>query len=299
MLLRCIGFASAFWKTFIILGMCFVFHAPQGISSGASLLAQTPKVGFVNSATIRERSPEYQNAKQRIESIVNDWKKQIDDQQTAIQALETDIVKKRLIWSETELKEKEQALSKKRFDKEEMVRKKFNSGGEFDTLVIATMKPVEAKIAAAIQEVGITEGYDYVWDKTTQPLLYANPRFDLTIKVMEKLGLYTDDIKAKLQETIDKIDREIKKAREATSLKAVRRQIEKTIEDAKKVGEDAIKEVSKDFKEATKDIDLKGIPEQPKDSTKPRSNTPIPRDGGGGAKKDSTKSDTVKTIPPK
>jgi Skp family chaperone for outer membrane proteins len=294
MLLRCIGSASAFWRLFRIT-LC-LYGAAQGASQGVSLFAQTPKVGFVNSATIRERSPEYQNAKQRIESIVNDWKKQIDDQQTAIHALETDVVKKRLIWSEAELKEKEQALAKKRFDKEDLVRKKFNSGGDFDTLVIATMKPIEAKIAAAIQEVGITEGYDYVWDKTTQPLLYANPRFDLTVKVMEKLGLYTDDIKAKLQETIDKIDREIKKAREELSPTSVRRKLNKAIEDAKKIGEDAAKDFSKEFKDATKDI--KDMIEQPKDSTKPRTNVQIPRDGGG-VKADTTKSDTTKSIPPK
>ena len=267
------------------------------------MLAQTPKVGFVNSATIRERSGDYQNAKQRIESIVSDWKKQIDEQQAAIQALETDIVKKRLIWSEAELRDKEQTLQRKRLDKEEFVRKKFNSGGEFDTLVVVTMKPVEAKIAAAIQEVGITEGYDYVWDKTTQPLLYANPRYDLTVKVMEKLGLFTDDIKAKLQESIDKIDREIKKAREELSPTAVRRRLSKALDDAKKAAEETVKDAKKEFEglkkeveDATKDLKLDPKAEQPKDSTKPRSETTIPR-GGTVPKQDTTKADTVK--PPK
>ncbi len=253
------------------------------------VLAQTPKVGFVNSATIRERSNDYQNAKQRIESIVNDWKRQIDEQQNAIQALETDIQKKRLIWSEAELRERELTLQRKRIEKDDFVRERFNTGGKFDTLVVSTMKPIEAKIAAAIQEVGITEGYDYVWDKTTQPLLYANPRFDLTVKVMEKLGLFTDDIKAKLQESIDKIDREIKKVREEMSPTAVRRRISKALDDAKKAAEETVNDAKKEFENVKKDfettakdikdIKLDGPPKQ--DSTKPRSNTTIPRDGGG------------------
>jgi Skp family chaperone for outer membrane proteins len=278
-------------QRFFILWVCFfATHA-------ASLLAQTPKVGFVNSATIRERSTDYQNAKQRIESIVNDWKKQVAEQETAIQALEADIQKKRLIWSDAELREREMTLQRKLSEKEDFVRKKFNSGGEFDTLVIVTMKPIEAKIAAAIQEVGITEGYDYVWDKSTQPLLYANPRFDVTVKVMEKLGLFTDDLKAKLQESIDKIDREIKKAREELSPSAVRRRISKALDDAKKAAEETVNEakkefegVKKDFENAAKDVKLDGS--QPKDSTKPRSSTTIPRDGG------SPKSDTSKVSVP-
>lgn len=252
------------------------------------VLAQTPKVGFVNSNTIRERSGDYQNAKQRIESNVNDWKRQIDEQQTAIQVLETDIQKKRLIWSEAELRERELTLQRKRMEKDDFVRSHFNTGGKFDTLVVSTMKPIEAKIAAAIQEVGITEGYDYVWDKSTQPLLYANPRFDLTVKVMEKLGLFTDDIKAKLQETIDKIDRDVKKLREETSPRAVGRRLSKALEDAKKAAEETVNEAKKEVENVKKDFettakDLKEIrldTPAKQDSTKPRSNTSIPRDGG-------------------
>lgn len=277
--------------------------------TSSSILAQTPKVGFVNSATIRERSNDYQNAKQRIESTVSDWKKQIDDKQTAIQALEADVQKKRLIWSDAELREKEQLIAAKRAEKEELVRKKFNTGGEFDTLVVATMKPVEAKIAAAIQEVGIAEGYDYIWDKSTQPLLYANPRFDVTVKVMEKLGLFTDDLKAKLQESIDRIDREVKKVREEMSPTAVRRKISKALEDAKKEAEKTAQEfnkeiegVKKDFEDTAKDMkNIKIGDTAPKDSTKPRSSVTVPRDNS--TKPDSSKvvvpADTTKPIPPK
>jgi outer membrane protein len=247
------------------------------------LFAQVPKVAFVNSSTIRERFPEYQTAKQRIESLVADWKKQADDQLVQIQALETEIQKKRLIWSESELKDREQLLQKRRADREEFIRKTFNSGGAFDAEAANIMRPIEAKIAAAIQEVAITENYDYVWDKSTQPILYANPRYDITAKAMDKLGLFTDDIKAKLNEAIDKIEREISKARQELSPSNIRRRISKMADDAKKAAEDTIKDAEKEFKDATKDIKLG----QPQDSTKKL--LPIPPSPQDSTKKDPPK----------
>jgi outer membrane protein len=248
-----------------------------GASNGV-LWAQVPKVAFVNSNTIRERFPDYQTAKQRLESLVADWKRQSEDQLSQIQTLEAEIQKKRLIWSEAELKDRELLLQKRRQDREEFIRKTFNSGGSFDTEAANLMRPVEAKIAAAIQEVAITENYDYVWDKSSQPLLYANPRFDVTAKVMDKLGLFTDDIKAKLNEAIDKIEREINKARQELSPSSIRRRLSRMAEDAKKVAEDTIKEAEKEFKDATKDLNLgqkqdtsKKVtppPAPPQDSTK-------------------------------
>ncbi len=247
------------------------------------LFAQVPKVAFVNSSTIRERFPEYQTAKQRLESLVADWKKQADDQLVQIQALEAEIQKKRLIWSESELKDREQLLQKRRADREEFIRKTFNSGGAFDAEAANIMRPIEAKIAAAIQEVAITENYDYVWDKSTQPILYANPRYDITAKAMDKLGLFTDDIKAKLNEAIDKIEREISKARQELSPSNIRRRISKMADDAKKAAEDTIKDAEKEFKDATKDIKLG----QPQDSTKKLLPTTTPA-------QDSTKKDPPK-----
>jgi outer membrane protein len=260
------------WRTFCALGLLYCALSPR-----TARAQTTPKVGFVNSSTIRERFPEYQTAKQRIESLVADWKKQSEDQLSQIQALEAEIQKKRLIWSEAELKDREQLLNKRRADREEFIRKTFNSGGAFDKEAAKIMRPVETKIAAAIQEVAITENFDYVWDKSSQPLLYANPRYDLTAKVMERLGLFTDDIQAKLNAAIDKIDSEIKKARQELSPSSIRRRLSKMAEDAKKAAEDTIKEAEAEFKEATKELNIGAQdssktpppnPTPPKDSTK-------------------------------
>jgi len=70
-----------------------------------SLKAQ--RVGFINSQTIRDNFIEAQQAEQRIQSFVDEWKREFATMQTNIGNLEFDINKNRLIWTDAEKAAKE------------------------------------------------------------------------------------------------------------------------------------------------------------------------------------------------
>lgn len=163
--------------------------------------AQT-RVGYVASQIIRERYPEAMQVNQRIEAIVNEWKKELEDRQRIIDELQAEVQKKRLIWGDAERREKEEQLEKLRQEREVFAKQKFGPDGEFDRIVADMYRPVEEKIYAAIQDVANSDGYDIIWDKSTQPLVYVNPRYDITIKVMERLGIQVEDLKAQMEEAI-------------------------------------------------------------------------------------------------
>lgn len=198
------------------------------------------KIGFVSTQTIRERSPEYKTAQQRLDAVTSDWKREMDELQNGITALEQDIQRKRLIWTDAERREKDSLLLKKKREKEDYVRRKFNAGGEFDTLATNYLRPVETKITAAVQDVAASDGYDIILDKATQPLLVANPRYDITVKVMEKLGIYADDLKAKQKEAMDKEDRQRQEQRRTTP---TRRRPTKTTTDSTEIKQPDTKEI--------------------------------------------------------
>ncbi|MCX6147465.1 MAG: hypothetical protein NTW25_09490, partial [Candidatus Kapabacteria bacterium] len=62
----------------------------------------TQKVAFISSETIRTKFPEAQQAEQRIQSIVDGWKRDNDATQKKIDAIEFEIKKNRLIWTDQE-----------------------------------------------------------------------------------------------------------------------------------------------------------------------------------------------------
>ena len=162
------------------------------------------KVGFIASDVVREQFTEAQQADQRIRTIVEEWKRELSDLEIQIQDLEQDIQRNRLVWSDEEKTKKDADLDVLKRHKLEYARKKFESGGEYDVTVKTIMKPIEEKIYAAIQNVASDEGYDIIWDKSVNPLPYTNFKYDLTVKVLRKLGVDVKKLEDELQQKISK-----------------------------------------------------------------------------------------------
>lgn len=179
-----------------------MFCALIACGTAVDLIAQA-KVAYVSTQAIRERLNDAIQGRQRIEAVTEEWKKELDEMQKNIDALETQIQNMRLIWSDTERKDKEKLLQKKRKERDDFANEKFGAGGEFDKFVEITYRNVELKISAAIKEVALTQGYDIVWDKSTQPMVYVNPRYDVTLDVMERLDIQVNDLREKYKKQLE------------------------------------------------------------------------------------------------
>lgn len=169
-----------------------------------TLILPAQKVGYISSEEIRKHYLEAKQADQRVQSIVDNWKRQLNQMELEISDLEYEIQKKRLVWSDAERIEKEKELETQKQQRMTFAREKFEEGGEYDRTVTSMYKPVESKIFAAVQEVSADQGYDIVLDKSLHPIAYANPKYDLTIKVLSKLGVDVKELEKQLQEQIDK-----------------------------------------------------------------------------------------------
>jgi outer membrane protein len=183
-----------FLKSFILLLIVFC----------ALYTSHAQKIGYVASQTIRDKFPEAQQAEQRLQTMVDNWKRELEDQQKVINEIDIEIKKNRLIWTDQEKTEKEKILERKKKEREEYATKKLGPNGEYDAAVALVFRGVEEKIYAAIQDASFDDGYDIVWDKSSQPLAFINPKYDLTLKVLKKLGIDVDDLEKKQKEAIDK-----------------------------------------------------------------------------------------------
>ncbi len=168
----------------------------------------TARVGFISSEEIRKRFPEWQQAEQRLRSLSDEWQRTLEEMGRQMTQLEEEIRKNRLIWTDEEQKQKETELQNLRRQRENFFRQCFAPGGRYDSAAAAIYQPVEAKIFAAVQEVAIAEGYDFVWDKSRHPLVFANPKFDLTVKVLKRLGVETRELEVQQQQQIEQLEKQ-------------------------------------------------------------------------------------------
>jgi outer membrane protein len=182
-------------KYFIIAILAIMFLGMAGE-------AKAQKVAFISSDVIRENLPDAKAAEQRLQSIVEEWKREMEVLEQNIQNLEFEINKNRLIWSDEERVTNEDKLEKMKMERLNFAKVKFSEGGEYDQMVALIMKPVEEKIYASVQKVAAEEGYDIIWDKSVMPLPYVNFKYDLTVKVLRNLDVDVDELEKELEKRI-------------------------------------------------------------------------------------------------
>jgi Skp family chaperone for outer membrane proteins len=185
----------------------------------APAVAFAQKIGYVSTDAIRAKYESNKQAEERLNAYVEEWKAELAQKQKDIDELELEMRKNRLIWSEQERQTKEKELEEKRRERDTYARMKFEPGGEHDQQAETLFKAIWNKIYSAIQKVSATEGYDIVWDKSTQPLVYVNAKYDITVKVMKELGIDADELERKQKEVVDSDPRN-KKAEETRRRKS-------------------------------------------------------------------------------
>ena len=156
------------------------------VFSGLSL-AQS-KIGYVDSDAIMDKLPDAQDAKQKLDVIVQEWQTELSKIESNWKTKYDDYDKRKLIMTDQTRAETEAELVKLEKQVADYREKKFGTNGEMFQKQDELMKPVQNKVFSAIKEVAIEEDYDYVFDKSGDILLlYAKEKYDITSKVLNKL----------------------------------------------------------------------------------------------------------------
>jgi outer membrane protein len=154
----------------------------------ASAWAQ--RFAFVDSDYILKHIPEYASSQKQLAALSDQFQKEVDSRFQEIdrlykayqadQVLLTGDMKKR---RETEIVDKERAAK-------DFQRSKFGPDGELAQRSSALVKPIQDRVAKAVQAVAEDESLDMIFDKNSEVMmLYANPRYDKSALVITRLGL--------------------------------------------------------------------------------------------------------------
>lgn len=160
---------------------------------GLMTLAVTPvlaqmKVGHVNSNAILKQLPDAQDAQKQLDALTATWQEDLNRMQNDWKRKFDDYDKRKLIMTEQRRAESERELRELDQRIVDFRNQKFGQNGELFTKQNDLMKPVQDRVFKAIQDVAREEGYDYVFDRSGEILLmYANEKYDLTQKVMDRL----------------------------------------------------------------------------------------------------------------
>lgn len=165
--------------------LLFLFIIPfTGLTSGQL------KIGYVDSDSIMDKFPDAQDARQKLDAIIQEWQTELTKLENNWKTKYDDYEKRKLIMTDQTRAEMEAELIKLEQQIGDYREKKFGTNGELFQKQDEIMKPVQNKVFSAIQDVAKDEDFDFVFDRSGDVmLLFAKTEYDVTALVLDKLKL--------------------------------------------------------------------------------------------------------------
>ena len=150
------------------------------------------KIAYFNSEAIMKQLPDAQDAQKQLDQFVADWQQELNKMQDEWKKKFDEYDKRKLIMTEQRRADTERELREMDQKIVDYRTLKFGQNGELFNKQNELMKPVQDRVFKAVQDVAREDGYDYVFDKSGDILLmYANEKYDLTLKVFARLKVLT------------------------------------------------------------------------------------------------------------
>ncbi|MFO7527146.1 MAG: OmpH family outer membrane protein [Ignavibacteriaceae bacterium] len=148
------------------------------------------KIGYLDSDTIMDKLPDVQDARQKIDALIQEWQAELKVLENNWKTKYDDYEKRKLIMTDQTRTETEAELIKLENEIAQFRDKKFGTNGELFQKQDELMKPVQNKIFNAIQLVAQEENLDFVFDRSGDiMILFAKEQYDISQKVLDKLSL--------------------------------------------------------------------------------------------------------------
>ena len=146
------------------------------------------KLGHVSTEAIMKQLPDAQDAQKQLDALTAGWQEELNKMQNDWKKKYDEYDKKKLIMTDQRRADTERELRELDQKMADFRTQKFGQNGELFGKQNELMKPVQDRVFKAIQDVAQEEGFDYVFDKSGEIILmYTNPKYDLTDKVLVKL----------------------------------------------------------------------------------------------------------------
>ena len=160
----------------------------------ASFALADVKIGYVDSNEIMNNFDEVRQGQADLEKEQRRLESEFNELVFGLDSLKQDYDRQRLLMSDTRRNEKENEIANKEKSVQKFQLDKFGPEGEIYRIQNELLKPVLAKIDAAIQKVGSERGYDFILDAMSGALLYALDSHNLTEDVMDELAKETGSV---------------------------------------------------------------------------------------------------------
>ena len=153
-------------------------------------VALAQRFAYVDSEYILKHIPDYISAQKQLGALSDQWQKEVDTRFQEIDRLFKAYQADQPLMTAEVKKRREEEIVVKEKEAKDFQRQKFGPEGELSQRSNAIIKPIQDKVAKAVQAVAEGDNLEVIFDKNSEVImLYANPRYDKSAEVITRLGL--------------------------------------------------------------------------------------------------------------
>ena len=166
----------------VILILCFTLFA------FTASFAQ--RFAYVDSDYILKHMPDYVSAQKQLGALSDQWQKEVDNRFQEMDRLYKSYQADQVLMTPDMKKRREAEVVDKEKQAKDFQKQKFGPDGEMQQKISSIMKPIQDKVAKAVQGVAEAENLYMIFDKNGEVIMmYASPHYDKSDDVIRHLGL--------------------------------------------------------------------------------------------------------------
>jgi outer membrane protein len=161
----------------------------MGLFILTSALAIAQKYAFVDSEYIRNNIPAFTTAQEQLDKLSKQWEKEVADGYAVVEQMYKSYQNEAVLLSQDMKTKREEAIIAREKEMKDLQNKYFGMEGDLFKKREELVKPIQDEILKAIKEMAVEGNYAVIFDTAAGGnILFANPKFDLSDQVLEKLG---------------------------------------------------------------------------------------------------------------
>jgi outer membrane protein len=154
-----------------------------------SFSTRAQKFAYVDSQYILDNIPEFAEAQAQLDELSTQWQKEIDAKFAEVDRMYKEFQAQSVLLPEDMKKKKEQEIIDAEKEAKNLQRTRFGKDGDLFKKRQEFVKPIQEKIYNAIQDIATSNNYSVIFDKGgSLSILFANPKYDISDEVLDKLG---------------------------------------------------------------------------------------------------------------
>jgi outer membrane protein len=147
------------------------------------------KYAFVDTEYIRKDIPAFNTAQEQLDKLSKQWEKEVSDGYAVVEQMYKSYQSESVLLSQDMKVKREEAIVTKEKEIKDLQNKYFGVEGELFKKREELVKPIQDEILKAIKEMAVDGSYAVIFDTAAGGnILFANPKYDLSDQVLQKLG---------------------------------------------------------------------------------------------------------------